>query len=310
MGTLTANYSLNLLSGNFWFGAPDYEEISFNESQVIFFHPDLSTAWWFGEFEINGSGDLVDGTFDRFHLLDYQGLIAFEGEGFSIKVVDGYVDFLQADNSFGLVTSFLSGDDAVLGSADADTLVGMGGNDVVNGNGGDDDLNGNLGSDLVTGGAGRDYVRGGQGDDTVRGGADDDWHVNGSIGNDLVYGDLGNDSVFGGQGDDLVFGGDGDDWLSGDRGQDTLSGGAGADRFAVRSGGGGDRIDDFSAAQGDRLELEAGLNGSGIDSYAALQPHITGDGQGNTLIDLGGGNSLLLLGVQPAGLTADDVLFV
>ncbi len=308
MGTLTANYSLDLLSGQFWFGSPNYEEIFSTPSEVTFFEANLSTATWFGDFVIDG-GDFLGGTIEGFHLRDFRGDLAFEGEGFAIDAVDGYVRFLQTGDSLGLVGSVLDGNDAVIGSADADTLVGMDGNDVVNGNGGDDDLNGNQGNDLVTGGAGRDYVRGGQGDDTVHGGGGDDWHVNGSIGNDLVYGDLGDDTVFGGQGNDQMFGGDGADWLSGDLGNDTLVGGAGADRFVLRSGGGADRIADFAAAQGDRLELEAGLNGTGVDSYAELQARMAADGQGNTMIDLGGGNSLLLLGIQPAALTADNVLF-
>ncbi|BBK42132.1 hypothetical protein STVA_21520 [Allostella vacuolata] len=308
MGTLTANYSLNLLSDRFWFGSPDYNEASFNAEQVSFYEPDLSTAIWYGAFDIDSAGNLTGGTIESFELRDFEGLIAFEGEGFAVDVIDGYVDFLQADNSFGMVTAVLAGDDVVNGSADADTLVGMDGNDVVTGDGGDDDLNGNLGNDLVTGGAGQDYVRGGQGDDTVRGGADDDWHVNGSIGNDLVYGDLGNDTVFGGQGNDQLFGGDGNDWMSGDLGNDTLTGGAGADRFVFRSGGGADRVEDFAAGQGDRLELEAGINDTGVDSFAELQARMTA-GAGGTTIDLGGGNSLFLAGIQPGGLSADNVLF-
>ncbi len=306
MGTFTAYSSVNLLSEDFWYGSPDYVDVSFTTTQVTFEHPDLSRAFWEGDFIIERS-NFAGGTIETFYVRDWQGLIVFEGNGFSVDALD-YTDALQLDDSFGVVTATFAGNDVLEGSPDGDTLVGMDGDDVVNGNGGDDDLNGNLGNDFVTGGAGADYVRGGQGDDTVRGGADSDWHVNGSIGNDLVYGDLGNDTLFGGQGNDQVFGGDGNDWISGDLGSDTLTGGTGADRFVFRSGGGTDRVADFAAGQGDKLELEAGLNGTGVDTFAELQARMTGGGQGTT-IDLGGGNSLLLLGVQPAGISAGDVIF-
>lgn len=306
MGTFTAYSSVNLLSQDFWYGSPEYDVVNFTETLVTFYEPDLSRALWEGNFLIERD-NFAGGAIESFHVSDWQGLFLFEGTGFAVDSLD-YIDALQLDDSFAMVTATFAGNDELIGSEAGDTLVGMDGNDVVNGNGGDDDLNGNQGNDLVTGGAGADYVRGGQGDDTVRGGAGDDWHVNGSLGNDLVYGDLGNDTLFGGQGSDQVFGGDGNDWLSGDLGSDTLSGGAGADRFVFRSGSGADRIADFSSAQGDKLELEAGINGTDVDTFAELQARMTGGGQGTT-IDLGGGNSLLILGVQPAGLSAGDVLF-
>ena len=71
MGTLTANYSLNLLSDDFWFGSPEFLEVSFNESQVTFYEPDLSTPYWHGIFDISSSGDLVGGTVESFELRDY-----------------------------------------------------------------------------------------------------------------------------------------------------------------------------------------------------------------------------------------------
>ncbi|BBK37528.1 hypothetical protein STAQ_26060 [Allostella sp. ATCC 35155] len=306
MGTFTAYSSVNLLSGDFWYGSPEYVNVGFDLTKVFFEEPDLSTAEWFGNFVLD-QDNFVGGTIESYLLRDWQGLYLFEGTGFSIDSLT-YIDRLQADDSFGMVAATFAGNDELLGSGADDTLVGMDGNDVVNGNAGNDDLNGNQGDDLVTGGAGADYVRGGQGNDVVRGGADSDWHVNGSLGDDLVYGDLGDDTCFGGQGNDQVFGGDGNDWISGDLGSDTLSGGSGADRFVFRSGAGTDRIADFSSAEGDRLELEAGLNGTGIDSFAELQARMTAGAEG-TLIDLGDGNSLLIQGVQPAGLSAADVIF-
>ena len=71
MGTLTANYSLNLLSDDFWFGSPDYQQVWFGSNQVTFYEPDLSTADWHGVFDISSSGDLVGGTVESFELRDY-----------------------------------------------------------------------------------------------------------------------------------------------------------------------------------------------------------------------------------------------
>ncbi|MCC7273324.1 MAG: hypothetical protein IT561_11710 [Alphaproteobacteria bacterium] len=307
MGIFTAYSPQNLLSGDFWYGSPDLVEVAPFPTVINIIEPDGSTVQLFGSFVIQSDGTITDGTIESFRVIDVLGQTPFEGSGFAVDVGDEYAPRLVDGDSFGLVEATFRFDDTVLGSDGADTLVGMDGNDVVNGNGGDDDLNGNGGNDLVTGGTGQDYVRGGQGDDVVRGGQGDDWHVNGSIGSDLVYGDAGNDTVFGGQGADALFGGDGDDWLSGDLGNDTSTGGDGADAFVFRAGSGQDSIVDF--AGGDRIALQANMNGTGVDTFAELVQHIAANGQGNTLIDLGGGNSLLLLGVQPAALNAGNVLF-
>jgi serralysin len=157
-----------------------------------------------------------------------------------------------------------AGADTVWGGEDNDTILdvsgsnvlrGEAGNDSVSGGSGFDDINGNTGDDTLRGGDDQDWVLGGKDNDLIFGDADFDI-VHGNMGNDTVDGGAGNDWVRGGQGDDSVMGGAGDDWIWGDRGNDTLSGGAGADIFYGFSGGGVDRIVDFSYAQGDRLVLE------------------------------------------------------
>jgi Ca2+-binding RTX toxin-like protein len=98
--------------------------------------------------------------------------------------------------------------------------------------------------------------------------------------------------VRGGQNDDIVLGGDGNDWLAGDLGSDTLTGGAGADIFHTHAAAGLDRVTDFSAAEGDRVYLLPGT------VYTLAQ-------QGaDTVIDMGGGNQMVLVGVQLSSLPA------
>jgi serralysin len=189
-------------------------------------------------------------------------------------------------------------------------LTGGSGADTVEGGAGLDYLRGEDGADYILGGAGFDDAHGNMGDDTVHGGDGDDWVVGGKdqdqlygdAGFDIVYGNLGDDTldggagadwVRGGQGADLVRGGDGADWLWGDRGDDTISGGGGGDDFHLQLGCALDRVTDFSLGEGDRVLLDGKpgymISLSGFD----------------TIIDLGGGDRMVLVGVQ---LTAGDWL--
>jgi len=263
----------------------------------------------------------------------YNGYAYFGSGGYSIHV-NGFAatgdqinDFFVRFDGFGLRTLQFGGDDTVDGSPGNDRLVGLDGDDVVHGYGGDDDLNGNRGNDTVFGDAGRDFVRGGQGDDWVYGGEGDDWHVNGNIGNDRVLGNLGNDSIYGGQGNDVLYGDDfayglgGNDYLQGDEGydllvgdpgNDTLVGGGGPDTFAFYSGDGNDVILDFDLAV-DRIDLERNINGvlyTVGTPFSVLLARISADGLGNSIIDLGAGNSVKVIGVQPQQFQSDDFWFV
>jgi len=181
-----------------------------------------------------------------------------------------------------------TGRDTVNGGDGADFIRALEDNDIVDAGGGDDDANGNTGSDIVHGGDGADFVRGGRDADTVYGDAGDDFHVNGNIGDDMVFGGAGSDTLFGGQDQDQLFGEDGNDALSGDLGVDTLSGGPGADRFLIRAGAGADVAADFNAAEGDRVQVAPGQ---------AFTLSVVG---GQAVIDLGGGDSLTLMGVAQA----------
>jgi Ca2+-binding RTX toxin-like protein len=229
--------------------------------------------------------------------------------------------FARNDRVFGLQQADLlrtfAGDDDLDGRGGADSLYGGQGNDIIHAlRGSDADrstastfLRGEEGNDYIIGAAGFDDMHGNQGDDTVAGAAGDDWVVGGQAndllfgdaGADLVYGNLGDDSCVGGtgadilrggQGNDLLWAGDGNDFVSGDRGDDTVAGGLGADIFHGSQDAGIDRVVDFNAAQADRVQLDPGttytLRQSGAD----------------TIIDMGGGHQMVLVGVQLTSLPA------
>lgn len=185
------------------------------------------------------------------------------------------------------------GADFIQGNVGADSLFGGAGTDIVRGGRDGDFVHGNVGADQLFGDLGDDSVFGGQGDDFVQGGA----------GADYVVGDLGRDTVVGGQGADNVSGGEGDDYLSGDLGDDVLTGGRGADLFNFNAGGGRDVVMDFSHADGDVIRI------STVDAadFTALSAKFAADASG-TVVQLGG-QTIVLVGVAPGSLTADDFVF-
>ena len=183
-----------------------------------------------------------------------------------------------------------AGHDTITAASGSTYLRGGDGNDFIQGGTGFDDINGNVGNDTAHGGDGNDWVVGGKDNDILTGDNGDDI-VYGNLGNDTISGDAGNDVVRGGQGDDSLTGGPGDDWLSGDRGNDTITGGPGADIFHTFSGAGLDRVLDFSLAEGDRVQVDAGT------VYTVTQ---TG---ADTVVDMGNGDQLILVGVTASTLT-------
>jgi hypothetical protein len=185
-----------------------------------------------------------------------------------------------ADNMFGG-----TGDDTLTDSSGSNYLRGEAGDDSISGGSGFDDINGNQGADTEHGNAGDDWVVGGKDSDLLFGDAGDDI-VWGNLGNDTLDGGDGNDQVRGGQGDDSVSGGAGNDFVSGDRGNDTISGGAGADLFHGSQDAGIDRVLDFHVSEGDRVMLDPGT------TYTLSQVGA------DTVIDMGGGNQMILVGVQ------------
>jgi Ca2+-binding RTX toxin-like protein len=229
-----------------------------------------------------------------------------------------------------------SGDDILTGDGAADALYGEDGNDGLDG--GD-----SFDTDILVGGNGNDYLRGasGLGDyDLLDGGAGDDSYavdtpddltfeaLNG--GTDTVYANINGAGYYlyantenlvlegntpFGVGNELanqltgnaignyLLGGLGNDRLNGKGGSDVLFGEGGADTFVFERGTGGDVIGDFQAGV-DKISL----TGLGFANYAALQPNIFQVG-GNTGINLGQGDFIVLNGVTNAQLGAIDFVF-
>ncbi len=199
-------------------------------------------------------------------------------------------------------------DDNIVGDAGANRLFGGAGADTVRGGEGANYLRGDDGADSLGGGSGFDDINGNVGDDTASGGLGDDWVVGGKDsdllagddGSDLVYGNLGADTceggagadtIRGGQQDDVLRGGDGADYLSGDKDNDTVTGGAGADIFHSFGDAGIDRVTDFSVSEGDRVMLDPGT------TYTVAQVGA------DTVVSMGGGGQVILVGVSMSSLT-------
>jgi len=163
------------------------------------------------------------------------------------------------------------------GSNEDDIFNGSFGNDTYNGRGGNDSLLGSWGNDRLNGGPGFDYV-------------------------------------MGGGGNDRVIGGGSDDTLSGDVGRDVLTGGNGLDNFLYTANGnwlfgGGHGIDiitDFDprGRDGDLITMLINYN-FGIGNFAQLRAGMQQIG-GDTVMDFGGGDILVLRDVRIAELSADN----
>ncbi|HLZ73862.1 calcium-binding protein [Phenylobacterium sp.] len=191
-----------------------------------------------------------------------------------------------------------SGDDTLQAGLSGDTyLRGGDGDDSIVGGVEFDDINGNKGNDTIDAGAGpgNDWLVGGQGDDLITAHAGKNL-LYGNLGNDTLHGGNGGDVLRGGQGDDVIVGGSGNDFVSGDRGNDTETGGAGADTFHTSQDAGIDRVLDFHISEGDQVLLDPGTTF-----------HVSQVGA-DTVIDLGNGNEMILVGVQMSTLTGNWIV--
>ena len=214
-----------------------------------------------------------------------------------------------------------AGNDTVSGGTGNDTLLGQDGNDFLRGgkqedlirggNGNDsivgqsnaDDLYGEFGRDTVKGGGGNDTIFGGEGNDFLKGGTRED-QIFGDQGNDLMFGNSFDDTLDGGEGNDRLNAGGGDDVLWGREDNDTLKGGAGADEFVYSGNDGDDVILDFEVGIDTMLIIfDAPLDNFSQTIAATRQ-------QGNdAVIDLGGGDSVTLRGVNRDDLSGSDFEF-
>ncbi len=225
--------------------------------------------------------------------------------------------------TFGSSLSGSQGPDSLSGTGGNDTIFGAEGNDTINGAGGNDQIRGNQDADFVSGGDGNDNLRGSRGGDSLLGDGGND-SLNGGTDNDSLLGGGGNDSLRGARQDDILSGGDGSDTLNGGVGNDILTGGAGGDLFVfdqpgglidsfinpgsqISAGSGLDTITDFSPGL-DLIRVASTVNGESIASFADISARLSPDGAGGTILTLGPGNQVVLLGVDAASLSANNFL--
>ena len=187
------------------------------------------------------------------------------------------------------------------------------------------DIQGSTGDDSITGGSQSDVLEGGHGSDDLRAGAGDDVLVGG--GSD----DVGLNHLEGGGGDDILVAGGHktksfDDFFAT---RDVLSKALHADakyadavsilddtfassvsqvenHFVIHSDNGNDLILNFHA-ETDKIVLDRDLNGSTIKDAASMMDHLIING-GIAYLDLGHGNSIMLVGVDASKLS--EVNFV
>ncbi|HET6971169.1 MAG TPA: calcium-binding protein [Phenylobacterium sp.] len=195
-------------------------------------------------------------------------------------------DSLMATSDFSELHAGAGADTIVAGS-ESTYLRGDEGDDSIQGGTLFDDINGNMGNDTLSGGLGDDWVVGGKDNDKLSGDGGADL-VYGNLGDDTLSGGDGADTVRGGQGNDSLSGGAGDDFLSGDRGDDTIVGGGGYDTFHGSQDAGLDVVLDFGV--GSTVRLDPGT------SYVLRQ-----DGP-DTIVDMGGGNEMILKATTLANL--------
>lgn len=177
-----------------------------------------------------------------------------------------------------------------------------------------------------------DGLRGGAGNDIIEGANVGDFLLSGGAGNDFIFGggyaDIGTNVMDGGTGNDiLVAGGHKTSQLAQYLASNPFtpnmpinaftsitqsvadnSAGRSYNVFAFHNNSGNDRIFNFHAAT-DKIQIDAGINGSNITNLSSLIQHITISGD-NLSIDLGNNNTVTLVGVDIAGLSAGNIVFV
>jgi hypothetical protein len=198
----------------------------------------------------------------------------------------GANDSLVGSTGGGDTIDGLAGNDTIVAGGPASNyLRGGDGDDSLLGGSGFDDINGNKGDDTIDGGSGgSDWLVGGQGNDSITAHNSGNL-VYGNLGNDTLHGGSGRDVVRGGQGDDSITAGSGDQFLSGDRGNDTIMAGAGHDTIHSSQDAGIDRVLNYNTVL-DVVQLDPGT------TYTVSQVGA------DTVIDMGAGNQVILVGVQ------------
>jgi hypothetical protein len=88
-------------------------------------------------------------------------------------------------------------------------------------------------------------------------------------------------------------------------GDDNLTGSSGADEFVFAQPIGNDRVFSFDTTA-DRIDV---IGFTGIAGFGDFQPGLADDAAGNAVVTLGAGQSITLVGVDAAALTASNFAF-
>jgi VCBS repeat-containing protein len=115
------------------------------------------------------------------------------------------------------------------------------------------------------------------------------------------------DTILGDNGDNILDGRGGNDTLDGRTGNDTLTGGAGADTFRFQSASGQDTVTDFAQGQ-DHIELAGYFTDQNDPAFQTLLTNMSEAADGVQSIDLGGGNTITLTGVNVNTLNQSDFI--
>lgn len=282
----------------------------------------------------NGLDNLLNGTSEANLLIGWDGSDTIHGNGGNDILWGGDgEDRIYGGEGIDYVLAGI-GNDIIHGGDGADEAYGQEGNDTVFG--GDD-----FATDILVGGDGNDIIDGGPAWDLMYGGpGDDSFYVSQQVDWVFEFAGEGIDTVFadspngyylypevenlilrgstafgvGNEKDNVLVGNDAPNWLLGGTGADTLYGKGGGDilfgqsgndTFVFERGTGGDVIGDFNPVD-DTLHLV----GIGYLDYAQMQSESRiVENNGDTAIDLGAGDFVVLIGVPMASLSAGDFLF-
>jgi Ca2+-binding RTX toxin-like protein len=127
----------------------------------------------------------------------------------------------------------------------------------------------------------------------------------GGDGNDTLTGNALTNVLLGGRGNDTLNGGAGTDRLQGGRGNDTLTGGTERDWFVIQKDAGStDTITDFTPTEvGEKIALV------GFENVTDFSQVIVTQEGANTRLNLGGGQSVLLLNLAPSQISEQNFVF-
>ncbi len=246
-----------------------------------------------------GAGDdiMAGGAGNDTYVVDSLGDTITEAANAGADIVMAGMSYTLAANFEGLTLTG-TGNFTATGNSATNTLIGNSGNNVLDGGGGRDNMAGGLGDDTYILTNVSDIVT-----ESANGGTDTIWssfNVGGLAANveNLTLTGSANIGASGNDDNNVLTGNAGNNFISGRGGDDRLTGGAGADIFHFGAGTGHDTIVDFSSVEGDKIQLDFTGDGNATVTQAGL----------DSLVDLGSGNTILVLNAHAADVQASIVL--